>query len=162
MIVSRRAILRIGGLALAGLPFASRATEPVEIRMTGDVQGSTVRFAPRGIHVPPGTTIRWRNDDAGNAHTTTAFHPANNGHPLRIPAAARPWNSDYLLKDETFTQTFVVPGVYDYFCIPHEMAGMVGRVVVAAPDAPAPRAPGGMDKMFPTVADILRLGRVDP
>jgi plastocyanin len=26
--------------------------------------------------------------------------------------------------------TLTVPGVYDYYCIPHEAAGMVGRIVV--------------------------------
>jgi plastocyanin len=162
VIVSRRSFMQIGGLALAGLPFAASAAESVEIRMIGDALGSTVRFAPRGLHVAPGTTVRWRNDDAGNAHTTTAFHPSNDSHPLRIPAGARPWNSDYLLKDETFAVTLAIPGVYDYFCIPHEMAGMVGRIVVAAAGAPAPKAAAGMEDMFPAVADILRLGQVDP
>jgi len=29
-----------------------------------------------------------------------------------------------------------VPGVYDYFCTPHEMAGMVGRIIVGQPSGP--------------------------
>ena len=28
-----------------------------------------------------------------------------------------------------------VEGVYDYFCAPHEMAGMVGRIIVGRPGA---------------------------
>ena len=33
----------------------------------------------------------------------------------------------------TFEPVFTVQGVYDYFCKPHEMAGMVGRIVVGDP-----------------------------
>src|SRR2546422_629038 len=29
-----------------------------------------------------------------------------------------------------------VEGVYDYFCLPHEAAGMVGRIVVGRPGGP--------------------------
>ena len=98
---------------------------------------------------------------SGNSHTTTAFHPQNRQHSLRIPADAKPWNSDYLLPNETFTVTLTVPGVYDYFCIPHELAGMVGRIVVSDPGAAAPVAVDGMEDKFPSVADIIRLGRIE-
>ena len=49
-----------------------------------------------------------------------------------FPTAAKPWNSDYLLPDETFSVTLTEKGVYDYYCVPHEHAGMVGRIVVGA------------------------------
>ena len=162
MILSRRAVLRIGGLALAGPAFPGRAAESADIHMVGNANGSVVRFAPRGLLVTPGAMIRWRNADPGNAHTSTAFHPQNMGHPLRIPPGAKPWNSDYLLPEETFEVILSIPGVYDYFCIPHEMVGMVGRIVVARPGGPAPVAAAGMENMFPAVADIIRLGKVDP
>ncbi len=32
-----------------------------------------------------------------------------------------------------------MPGVYDYFCMPHEAAGMVGRIVVGRPVGPGAR-----------------------
>jgi plastocyanin len=143
-----------------GLPFVTAAADPIEIRMLGTANGSEVWFDPFGIRVTPGTTLRWRNGDLGNAHTTTAFHPQNSDHPLRIPTDAIPWNSDYLLPDETFATTLTVPGVYDYFCIPHEMAGMVGRIVVVASGAASPAEVDGMAHMFPTVAEIMRQGRV--
>ena len=161
MMVSRRTCLQIGGLALAGVPFAAAATEPVEIVMRGTANGSNVWFDPIGIRVEPGTIVRWRNNDPGNSHTTTAFHPQNNQHPLRIPADAKPWNSDYLLPDETFSVMLTVAGVYDYFCIPHEMAGMFGRIVVAHSEAVLPVAPEGMVDTFPSVPNIMRLGRIE-
>lgn len=160
MIVSRRTFLQVGGLAVAGLPFAALAADPIEIRMMGNANGSEVWFEPAGLRITPGAAISWRNSDPGNAHTTTAFHPQNGKHPLRIPADAKPWNSDYLLPDETFAVTLIVPGVYDYFCIPHEMAGMVGRIVVVDADAAPPVAVDGMSDRFPPVADIIRRGRI--
>lgn len=153
--------LQVGGLTLAGLPVASAAGEPLDILMRGNANGSNVWFAPWGLKVTPDTVLRWRNADPGNSHTTTAFHPQNSQHPLRIPADAEPWNSDYLLPGETFAVTLTVPGVYDYFCIPHELAGMLGRIVVSDPSAAAPVAVDGMMDKFPSVADIIRLGRIE-
>ncbi|MEO8668799.1 MAG: plastocyanin/azurin family copper-binding protein [Bauldia sp.] len=163
MILSRRHILRTGGLALAGLSLPAWTAEGgIDIRMRGDAVGADVWFDPVGFLVGPGATVRWRNDDAGNSHTTTAYHPDNRGHPLRIPEGAVPWNSDYLLPGETFAVTFAKPGVYDYFCIPHEMAGMVGRIVVAEAGGAAPVAVDDGDAVhaFPPVADILHRGAV--
>jgi len=140
MMISRRHLLRIGGGLLAGLagPRLALAGEmaggPVEIRMQGNADGSQVWFDPIGLRVEPGRTIRWINLDPGNSHTATAYHPTNFEHPLRMPEGAEPWNSDYLLPNESFSVTLTVEGVYDFFCIPHEHAGMVGRIVVGQPD----------------------------
>ena len=51
-----------------------------------------------------------------------------------MPKSAKSWNSDYLLPIETFSVTFDGEGVYDYYCIPHEHAGMVGRIIVGEPE----------------------------
>jgi hypothetical protein len=108
--------------------------------------------------------VRWINQNPGNSHTTTAYHPANFGRPLRIPVAAKSWDSDYLLPDESFSVTFTEQGVYDYYCIPHEHAGMVGRIVVGKPEAhggwmkPVAASRGLPDealKGFPTVEEIM-------
>jgi plastocyanin len=163
MDVSRRHVLALGGAAIAAshLSRFAEAAGAVEVVMRGDTLGSEVWFDPKGLLVGPGTTVTWRNDDRANSHTATAFHPANRDHPLRIPVGAEPWNSDYLLPGMTFAVTLTVPGVYDYFCIPHEMAGMVGRIVVMAPGAGATPLPEGeVDGRFPPVAEIVRLGAV--
>ena len=79
--------------------------------------------------------MRWVNE--ANVHTSTAYHPANDGHSLRIPTAAEPWDSGYLVEPgDQFEIILTVPGVYDYFCTPHEMAGMVGRIIVGEPSGP--------------------------
>jgi plastocyanin len=137
----RRALLKAGGLALAGLavPRAPSAARLVEIAMRATARGEQVWFDPIGIWIAPGTTVRWTLHH--DVHTTTAYHPANDGHSLRIPEAARPWNSGFLLeKGAHFDVTLTVEGVYDYFCLPHEQAGMVGRVIVGTPGGPGARA----------------------
>lgn len=173
MMSSRRRILQIGGGLLAGLawPQLALADEPVEIRMQGNIDGSHVWFNPIGLHIKPGQTIRWINLDPGNSHTATAYHPKNFEHPLRIPEGAEPWNSDYLLPNETFSVTLTVEGVYDFFCIPHEHAGMVGRIIVGQPgqsrnDSASMQPAGGEPipeialRAFPSVDEIMNRGVV--
>lgn len=171
---TRRQILRAGGglVAVLSLPAAvARADGVVEIRMQGRPDGSRVWFDPIGLRLAPGQTVRWINVDLGNAHTATAYHPANFDRPRRIPEGATPWNSDYLLPNETFAVTLTVPGVYDYYCVPHERAGMVARIIVGAPQpdgwTAAPTETGGDAALpeaaltaFPSVDEIMREGIV--
>ena len=187
---SRRDFLRASGLTLAALGLASRdaaadvlsryaspgVRAPLEIiEMRSDEAGSEVWFDPIGVHVDPGTTIRWIVRQ--NVHTTTAYHPRNGKHPLRIPERAQPWDSGYLVNSgDHFDVTLTVPGVYDYYCMPHEGAGMVGRIVVGKVAASAARpfdywvgrpgtdgwlhVPEAARKAFPSVASILAARRV--
>jgi plastocyanin len=165
VIVSRRKILRWGGGIVAALSLRpALAGEIVEIVMQGRGDGSRVWFDPIGILVDPGQTVRWTNRNAGNSHTSTVYNPENFGRPLRMPESAEAWNSDYLLPNESFSVTPTVPGVYDYYCVPHEHAGMVGRIVVGAPEQgdwmDAPDTDGDLPeialKAFPAVEDIMR------
>jgi plastocyanin len=171
MTATRRHVLRIGGGILAGLvlPVVPVAESVVEIRMQGNANGSHVWFDPAGIRIRPGQIVRWINRDPGNSHTATAYHPRNSGRPLRIPEAAEPWDSDYLLPDETFSVTLTAEGVYDFFCIPHEHAGMVGRIVVGDPtrsparslSSDSPEAiPDPALRALPPVEEIMRNGIV--
>ena len=160
----RRALLSGGaGLLLSAL-FSRRsvASEAVEISMSGAASGAHVWFRPRGLFIQPGQTVRWVNHEVGNVHTVTAYHP-DNGKPLRIPDGAASWDSGYLMPDESFALKFDKPGIYDYFCIPHEHAGMVGRIVVGHVDASVrPYAttdallPAAAVAGFPDVAGILK------
>lgn len=103
-----------------------------------DRDGSRVWFDPVGLWIEPGTTVRWVNE--ANVHTATAYHPANDNHALRIPENAAPWDSGYLVNPgDSFEITLTEPGVYDYYCAPHEAAGMVGRLIVGEPTGPGSR-----------------------
>src|SRR3954447_10010425 len=134
----RRLLLPGGGAVLLAAPARRRALAVpavVEVRMRSGPDGARVGFGPIGLKIAPGTTVRWVVE--ANVHTTTAYHPANDHHPLRIPEAAAPWNSDYLVEPgQSFEVTLNVEGVYDYFCAPHEIAGMIGRIVVGRPGGP--------------------------
>lgn len=173
MIITRRRAVGAGGGFLAALlvgPTAATAGKFVEIAMQGDAGGSHVWFDPIGVHIRRGQTVRWINRDAGNSHTATAYHPKLFGRPLRIPAEAKPWDSDYLLPGEAFSATFTEEGVYDYYCMPHEHAGMVGRIVVGestAIDASASAEKSGLKPLppaalagFPSVKEIVEKGFV--
>ncbi len=43
------------------------------------------------------------------------------------------WNANLTSSSTTFTYTFNQPGVYEYYCRPHEFMGMVGTVRVRIP-----------------------------
>jgi plastocyanin len=178
---SRREFLRVGGLALVGFGLQpnrrvhAAALEVVEMR--SDALGSRVWFDPIGLHVEPGTIVRWVVQE--NVHTTTAYHPRNDNHPLRIPERAVSWDSGFLVNPgDHFDVTLTVPGVYDYYCMPHEAVGMVGRIIVGKSLGPgaepfdywAGRAgteswrhvPDVARAAFPSIARILAEHRVHP
>jgi plastocyanin len=162
-----------GAVALA--PAAPARADTVEIRLVQTPEGKTY-FDPAGVHIAPGDTVRWVQ--MSGFHSVTAYHPANDNHELRIPRAAQPWDSDILLgqspkADATFERVFTVPGVYDYFCKPHELAGMAGRIVVGEPgDGPGTKpfgyggdgrwkpVPEAVRKALPPVAEIVQKGKV--
>lgn len=126
--------------------------------MRSDHTGGKVWFDPVGIHVDQGQVVRWIV--AENVHTTTAYHPNNGGRPLRIPPDSEPWDSGYLINPgDTFDTRLTVQGVYDYLCVPHEAAGMVGRIVVGdpavAPAAPDSSLPSAVRQAFPSVEQIV-------
>ncbi|RUM99133.1 hypothetical protein EET67_05745 [Pseudaminobacter arsenicus] len=172
MILTRRRVMKVGGGFLAALvtrPAFVWADDIIEVVMQGKADGSHVWYDPVGIHVKPGQTIRWTNRDPGNSHTVTAYHPEIFDRPRRIPAAAKPWDSDYLLPNESFSVTLTVEGVYDYYCVPHEHAGMVGRIVVGNPssnetagaaDADLTPLPEVALNGFPSVDEIVAKGIV--
>ena len=171
----RRDFLEAGGALLAGLALPVAAGSGARIRMVQDPATGFVGFDPVGLFVEPDTLVTWVN--GSGVHTVTAYHPANGNRPLRIPASAEPWDSGHLLEPgATFARRFPVPGVYDYFCIPHERAGMAGRIVVGAATGPGARdfdrsgadgeepdrdpVPAAVRARLPRAARIVREGRV--
>lgn len=175
---TRREFLRAGGILAAGLLIANRTSASViqsgggsivEIGMKSDLMGSHVWFDPIGLLIKPGQTVRWICVE--NVHTVTAYHPSNGNRSLRIPEKAAPWDSGFLQPGGKFEYTFTEEGVYDYFCLPHEGAGMVGRIIAGRPSGPGALPydyyrgrPGTADwlpmppaaqKAFPSVEQIM-------
>ena len=165
--VSRRTMLAtVGGvLVLPRLGFCQTAV----VRVGLAFPRGQYFFDPAGIWVAPGGTVRWEfafNGGVGALMgvSVTAFHPANENHELRIPEAAKPFDSGPMNRAANgfirFEHVFDVEGTYDYFSVTHESIGMVGRVVVGRPGGPAEQPPGygardGRAPMHPASAAIL-------
>ncbi len=100
------------------------------VRMTNRLQ-----FLPDTVRIRVGQAVRWENTSA-LIHTVTADPSrAVRAASVVLPDGAAPFNSGDIRPEEAWTRVFTVPGTYKYFCIPHELAGMVGWVIVE----PAPR-----------------------
>lgn len=178
MITSRRTLITSGGLLLAGMALAPRVrahSSHAEITMRSTEDGSKVWYDPIGLLVEPGTTVSWMIMQ--NVHATAAYHPDNDLHSLRIPEKAKSWSSEILVNPgDHFEVTLTEPGVYDYYCLPHEQAGMVGRIIVATATGPGAlpfdyfkslspvpdwqEVPDAAQKNFPSIERILADGFV--
>ena len=111
-----------------------------------DVGMSTRDYRPEVIEVPPGTTVTWKNT-SGTGHTVTAYE---NGIPddaeyfatgefATEEAAVSAWRNGGgggLYAGDSYEHTFEIEGEYNYYCVPHEMAGMKGVVVVSESATP--------------------------
>lgn len=131
------------GLAQAGAALAiydggslqSESTAPAAAApATGKVvrvdMNDMLRFVEPEVRIKAGDTVEWRNV-GGFPHTVTAdprkaANPAN----VSLPAGAAPFDSGAIRGGKTFRLRFTKPGVYSYVCLPHERAGMLGRVIV--------------------------------
>ncbi|QLG48181.1 cupredoxin domain-containing protein [Natrinema halophilum] len=89
-------------------------------------------FDPTGLIVETGDVVRF--DFATPEHTVTAYHP-NLGRQRRIPEGVPPFSSPVLGMNAFWLYRFDEPGVYDVLCAPHEIYGMVARIVVGEPTA---------------------------
>jgi plastocyanin len=126
------------------------------------VEAGDFFFEPAGLLIQPGDTVEWVFVEITvDGHTTTAYHPDHRKE-LRMPEAAKPWDSGFILeKDKTFSVRFTVTGVYDYFCLFHEFLGMIGRIIVKEPAGPVvanptvPGLPPAAMQAMPSIAEIM-------
>ncbi len=117
----------------------------------GDSNDDTVRvemsddlvFDPDAIEISPGTSVVW--ETVGSVgHSVTAYEDelpdgaeyfASGGfdseEAARDAYSVGDPDSGDVPEGETYEHTFETTGEYEYFCIPHESAGMVGTVTVS-------------------------------
>jgi plastocyanin len=126
-------------------PTTTQAAKPAAVvRMTDEL-----RYEPEKVTIRQGQSVQWRNT-SGMLHTVTADPAkARNRRNVQLPAGAATFDSGELNTGATFEHTFNVSGVYRYFCIPHELAGMVGEVEVlpATPIAQVRPAQAGVGQL---------------
>ncbi len=144
----RREILQdicVGGGVAIGLSSAGCLGIGSSGAASPDVDGTLIemtddnRFEPDRATIPARETVVWRT--VGYApHTVTAYEEElpreaeyfASGN-FMTEAAARRGASEgagVLYQGEEYSHTFEVPGEYDYFCIPHEQAGMTGTIII--------------------------------
>ncbi|GAA0284697.1 plastocyanin/azurin family copper-binding protein [Halobacterium noricense] len=139
-----------GGDSGGGGGGGETTAEPTETESGGSgeewTQTSTVEmtdelvYEPERIEVEAGTTVTWETTGAVG-HTVTAYEDnipdgasyfASGGFNSE-QAAIDGYNSGQegnVPQGETYEHTFETTGTYEYYCIPHEMSGMVGYVRV--------------------------------
>ena len=106
-------------------PRQERPAMTVTVTMTNDLH-----FQPRSVTVQEGGTVIWKNSSR-LPHTVTADPElAQNAKDVRLPTGAQAFNSGMIDPGQTYSHTFTVAGDYGYFCIPHELMGMLGEVQV--------------------------------
>lgn len=89
-----------------------------------------LQFDPKKVTIAAGQTVLWKGVGSF-AHTVTADpDKPTNPENVRLPEGASVFDSGRIQPGETFSYTFEAPGSYRYFCIPHELAGMIGEVEV--------------------------------
>ena len=116
--------LVLGLLAVA--PVTNAATITVQLT-------PQLRFSPVRIQINVGDTVQFVN--ASNfGHTVTADPSlARVSSDVILPEGAEPFSSDTLRPGATFSHVFTTPGLYQYVCLPHELMGMIGQIVVVNP-----------------------------
>lgn len=108
-----------------------------EVEMT-----NRLRFLPDTVRIRVGEAVRWRNT-SDLLHTVTADpEKATRSGSVRLPSGASSFDSGNLPPGEEFRHTFTVPGTYEYFCVPHEAAGMTGVVIVSQVTSSSVPSPG--------------------
>ncbi|MHB1574908.1 MAG: plastocyanin/azurin family copper-binding protein [Candidatus Dormibacteria bacterium] len=92
---------------------------------------NSFKFVPASVCLKVGGTITWKN--VGNLpHTTTDIASlAANSANAELPKGAVGWNHS-LAPGASYSLKFTVPGAYKYFCIPHELLGMLGQITVVS------------------------------
>ena len=91
-----------------------------------------LKFDPVDMTVKVGDTVTWTN--TGSVPHTTTCDPSkalDKSH-IKQPDGGDTWDSGLLNSGQTYSHTFKVAGDYQYVCLPHEAANMIGKITVQA------------------------------
>ena len=87
-------------------------------------------YSPGTVTIHAGQTVTWTNQTQSPHTVVLSTEAATNPKDVKIPAAARPFDSGKIPPGGSFSHSFPVPGTYKYFCSLHEGDGMVGEIIV--------------------------------
>lgn len=126
-----------GGTTLAaGISPNLAAGPPFNATVLRFLDGDTLERS--SITIAVGTTLTWVNQSNNEPHTVTfpilghqppqnPGEPASGGHTYD---GTKLVNSGQLFPGNSFSLTFTKPGTYTYYCLFHDVSGMIGTVIV--------------------------------
>lgn len=113
-------------LSLAASSAFSADAPAVTVKM----QDTPPFYVPDKVTIKAGQTVEWINDGETVHDICTKVSMAQRKSDVMLPKGAKPFDSGFLAPGKKWSHKFTVPGTYKYFCIPHELAGMIGYVIV--------------------------------
>ncbi|WP_435063837.1 cupredoxin domain-containing protein [Halobaculum sp. EA56] len=157
-------------------------TEEITVRQIARLVATMVGFHydPAGLRVEPGDVVLFSAETPD--HAVAAYHERH-GRQNRVPSGAPPVSSPLIPVGGYWLYRFEDEGVYDLYCPPHQVFGMVMRVVVydGSGDVPTvedsvdpgtgrppedenwlPSVLGGLDPNVPSSAEALGTNALDP
>ncbi len=92
-------------------------------------------YQPDSIVIRVGQTVEWIN--TGQVSHSVVDDPtrANKLDDVALPAEVPTFSSGNVMPGGKYRHTFTTPGKYRYFCMSHEVDGMIGEVIVEPPTA---------------------------
>ena len=93
--------------------------EDTTVEMLNKIEKRSMVFSQEIVRINPSDTVFWKSTDKG--HNVEFI--SKNG----VPEGVEKFKSK-IGKDTEYT--FVTPGIYAYWCVPHKTMGMIGFVIV--------------------------------
>ncbi|UPV73511.1 plastocyanin/azurin family copper-binding protein [Halorussus limi] len=107
--------------------------------------GGSLVFEPAEVTIAPGTTVKWVWE-SDNHNVVPSSQPEGANWQGTDGAPSKTYNTGH-----EYSHTFETTGTYEYYCQPHETAGMVGTVTVQEGGA----STGGGGPAIPSSAKTL-------
>mmetsp|Transcript_125 Transcript_125/g.125 ORF Transcript_125/g.125 Transcript_125/m.125 type:complete len:257 (+) Transcript_125:66-836(+) len=125
----RAAMAKAAGLA-AGVSVATvsqpaYAAETTKVKMGSDSGG--LQFVPAKVSICKGDSVKWINNKGGPHNILFDEEAIPSGVDSEKISMDEPLEEE----GETFVKKFDTTGDYDYYCVPHRGAGMIGKLTVA-------------------------------
>ena len=106
---------------------ASPGPEPAKIVEMND---EDPEYEPSSIVITAGQTVEWHNNGQVSHSVVDDAKRVAKPEDALIPTGVPAFNSGNIMPGGIYKHTFTIPGRYRYFCMSHELDGMVGEVIV--------------------------------
>ncbi|MGH7985612.1 MAG: cupredoxin domain-containing protein [Candidatus Binataceae bacterium] len=137
-----------------GQPKSSSKPPSVVVEMNDELP----MYEPSHLVIATGDTVEWKNNGIVDHSASDNVQKADSKSDAELPAGATPFYSGAIMPGHVYRYTFIVPGVYKYFCDSHESDGMIGEITVKA----APATSAAESKSASDVHSLTRVAQDPP